>query len=220
MFEDGFRIFEGVFALEECESIGSRLASLGNGHKAGVRHLMSDPVFAGLAYDGRLLSICEEATGAPMLPYKAMLFNKTGKANWLVPWHQDTVLPIETEIVSQDWGPFSRKDGVIFGHAPFDALSKIVALRIHLDDSNSENGPLRAIPGSHRKKIERETELEDVVAVGPQLELTVGPGGVIAMSPLLVHASSKCISKESRRVLHIEYAPRMELTPGVRLAIA
>lgn len=38
---------------------------------------------------------------------------------------------------------------MLYAHAPAWALSKVVALRLHFDDSNSENGPLRVIPGSH-----------------------------------------------------------------------
>jgi hypothetical protein len=35
---------------------------------------------------------------------------------------------------------------------------------------------------------------------------TVEEGGLVLMSPLVVHASSKSSSHRSRRVLHIEYA--------------
>jgi hypothetical protein len=45
-------------------------------------------------------------------------------------------------------------------------------------------------------------------------------GGVIAMRPLLIHASSKSRNEQPRRVLHIEYADSLDLTPGVRLAVA
>ena len=34
-------------------------------------------------------------------------------------------------------------------HAPAWALSRVVALKVDLDDSNEDNGPLRVIRGSH-----------------------------------------------------------------------
>jgi hypothetical protein len=43
-------------------------------------------------------------------------------------------------------------------------------------------------------------------------------GGVVAMRPLTVHASSKSVSEQPRRVLHIEYATGLELGQGVVLA--
>jgi hypothetical protein len=40
------------------------------------------------------------------------------------------------------------------------------------------------------------------------------------MRPLLIHASSKVLSDEPRRVLHIEYADSLDLADGIRLALA
>jgi hypothetical protein len=43
---------------------------------------------------------------------------------------------------------------------------------------------------------------------------------VIAMRPFLIHASSKSVNDHPRRVLHILYAPSLELAPDIRLAVA
>jgi hypothetical protein len=45
-------------------------------------------------------------------------------------------------------------------------------------------------------------------------------GGVVAMRPLLIHASSKAETDQRRRVLHIEYADSLDLGAGLQLAIA
>jgi hypothetical protein len=42
---------------------------------------------------------------------------------------------------------------------------------------------------------------------------------VLAMRPLLVHASSKSRSPEPRRVLHVEYAARQSFCEGLELAV-
>jgi Phytanoyl-CoA dioxygenase (PhyH) len=47
------------------------------------------------------------------------------------------------------WGPWSIKEGVQYAHAPAKALQRVLALRVHLDDSTSKNGPLRILPGTH-----------------------------------------------------------------------
>jgi hypothetical protein len=48
----------------------------------------------------------------------------------------------------------------------------------------------------------------------------VAEGSVIAMRPLIIHASSKSISGKPRRVLHVEYAASMEIAPGMKLQVA
>jgi len=44
-------------------------------------------------------------------------------------------------------------------------------------------------------------------------------GGVIAMRPLTIRASSKASDGNPRRVLHIEYAATVHLGSGIELAI-
>jgi hypothetical protein len=44
-------------------------------------------------------------------------------------------------------------------------------------------------------------------------------GGVVAMRPLVVNASSKARGDQPRRVLHIEYAASVHLGLGLELAV-
>ncbi len=216
----GFYIKENVFSESECERL-VEILSCDNVRRsrAGARNLMKIGAISELAFDKRLLAIAKLVFGKELVPYKATLFEKSGKANWLVAWHQDTALPLETDVVAIGWGPSSKKQGVNFVHAPTWALSKILALRIHLDASTSLNGPLRVIPGSHSRRL-TDAEVDFSRKGKPEIECLVGKGGVIAMSPLILHASSKAVTDEPRRVLHIEYATSLELSPGVTLAIA
>ena len=52
------------------------------------------------------------------------------------------------------------------------------------------------------------------------LPCIVSRGGVLAMHPLLIHASSKLLSNDSRRVIHFEYSAALEFEPGMRLRTA
>lgn len=215
--KDGFQIIEGVLSEAECDRLSEHLCT--DESRAGFRHLMSDPFVLALAFDERLKAITTNISGRPLIPYKATLFQKTGKANWLVPWHQDTTLPLESPPEGDGWGPSSVKDGISFAHAPTLALSNILALRVHLDASTRQNGPLKVIPGSHHERIVDDGEFGEWAKKDSSVCL-VGKGGVIAISPLLVHASSKCTDNQPRRVLHIEYATEIEIANGVKLAIA
>jgi|SRR5580765_4769167 len=221
MIDPGYWIEENIFSNEECHLILGYLSPGKIGRsRAGVRNLMSIPEIRELAGDHRLLQIGERIFGTALIPYKATLFEKTGKANWLVAFHQDTALPLETDIKLDGWGPSSKKAGITFSHAPTWALSQTLAIRIHLDPSTSTNGPLRVIPNSHHVRIQNDSDFEREIESKNEVQCLVGKGGVIAMSPLLIHASSKSVNDDPRRVLHIEYATSLNLGDGVRLAIA
>lgn len=96
----------------------------------------------------------------------------------------------------------------------------MLALRLHLDDSNSDNGPLRVLPGTHRQGVLTDAEIQRLGSKIEPVTCLVSCGGVLAMRPQLVHASSKSRSDAPRRVLHIEYAASLQLHSGVQLAIA
>jgi ectoine hydroxylase-related dioxygenase (phytanoyl-CoA dioxygenase family) len=217
----GFWIEGNVFLDAECDDLIEAVPlSLQGRSRAGARHLMSIPAIEAVAKDERLLRIARRALGDGAVPFRATLFDKSARANWLVVWHQDTALPLESRNDSTEWGPWSLKAGVLCAHAPAWALSRVLALRVHLDASTGENGPLRVIPGSHLGGVLSDDEILELARAREKVEALVPRGGVLAMRPLLVHSSSKALGAEPRRVLHIEYADALDLGPGLRLAIA
>jgi hypothetical protein len=217
----GFWIEDNVFSDAECDDlIDAAPLGLQGRSRAGARHLMAVPAVGAAANDERLLRIAGRALGVGAVPFRATLFDKSAMANWLVVWHQDTALPLESRNNSTEWGPWSLKAGVLYAHAPAWALSRVLALRISLDASTSENGPLRVIPGSHLAGVLSDDEIFDLARIHENIEVLVPRGGVLAMRPLLVHSSSRARSGEPRRVLHLEDADALELKPGLRLAIA
>lgn len=173
-----------------------------------------------IAEDSRLLEIARAVLGPTAIPFRATLFDKSPSSNWLVAWHQDTALPLTEKVETAGWGPWSIKEGVIYSHAPKDALEQVLALRIHLDDSTPNNGPLRVLPDTHCGGVFTDSEIQELASNSDAVECTVATGGVIAMRPLVIHASSKSENDLPRRVLHLEYASRIELSDGLRLAIA
>jgi ectoine hydroxylase-related dioxygenase (phytanoyl-CoA dioxygenase family) len=181
---------------------------------------MRQDVVQELAHAPELISIAAEFIGSRPIPFKATLFDKSPDANWLVTWHQDISLPVESRSDIAGWGPWSMKGGQHYAHAPAHVLEQVVALRVHLDDSVADNGPLRVLPNTHvsgRLTDDRITELAATIA---PVDCLVPAGGIVVMRPLIVHASSKSRNDAPRRVLHIEYAPTLELDGNIRLAVA
>jgi len=219
--EAGYFIDEKVFSDAECEQLITGIADSYVIHRgrAGSRHLMSQADVRRAASDPRMVRIAQRALGTEAVPYRATLFEKSGVANWLVVWHQDTALPMRSQFDLPGWGPWSRKGGVHYAHAPSWALSHIVALRIHLDASTPDNGSLRLLPATHSLGVMSDVDVIALARSQIHMDCIVGRGGVMAMYPLIVHSSGKARSALPRRVLHIEYADSFTLGPNIRLAI-
>ena len=188
--------------------------------RAGMRHAMKNASVATLARDSRLIAIAQDVLGSAALPFRATLFDKSPTSNWLVVWHQDTALPLRERRKTAGWGPWSIKDGVNYSHAPASALEQVLALRLHLDDSVAENGPLRVLPETHTLGVLSDDALHKLSTQIAAIDCLVPRGGILAMRPLVVHASSKSQSNAPRRVLHIEYAASPAIADGLELAIA
>jgi ectoine hydroxylase-related dioxygenase (phytanoyl-CoA dioxygenase family) len=219
MHPDGYRIHESVLGARLCDALIRALARAPRS-RAGARHLLRLPAVAALAERAPLLDLARAWVGEGATPYRATLFDKGADRNWQVVWHQDTALPLTARVPEAEWGPWSEKEGVAYAHAPAAALERIVALRVHLDASTSANGPLRVIPGSHRLGVLSDEAVYALARERTPVEMLAGRGAVLAMSPLLVHASSKSRSPAPRRVLHLEYAASLVLPGGPRLAVA
>jgi ectoine hydroxylase-related dioxygenase (phytanoyl-CoA dioxygenase family) len=114
--------------------------------------------------------------GAGAIAFRATLFEKLPDSNWLVAWHQDTALPLRERRETAGWGPWSVKDGVNYAHAPAAALEKVVALRMHLDDSTADNGPLRVLPGTHTRGVLTDEEMHAISERTPSVECLMPRG--------------------------------------------
>jgi len=219
--EDGYAIIPDVLPAEQIGRLLDDLISANAPRsRAGSRHALRHAAVRTLAGDPRLTDLAREVVGRDAFPFRATLFDKSQKANWLVVWHQDTALPLRERHDHPSWGPWSVKDGIVYAHAPATALSRVLALRVHLDDSLAENGPLRVLPGTHTRGVLSDEEIHECAERISPAECLVGKGGVVAMRPLIIHASSKSRSDVPRCVLHIEYAESREIAEGLELAIA
>jgi ectoine hydroxylase-related dioxygenase (phytanoyl-CoA dioxygenase family) len=219
--EDGYAIIRDVLPAREIDQLLDDLSAANAPRsRAGSRHALRHAAVRTLAESSPLIDLAREVLGCEALPFRATLFDKSQNANWLVVWHQDTALPLRERHDHPAWGPWSLKDGVIYAHAPATALSRVLALRVHLDDSLSENGPLRVLPGTHTRGVLGDNEIHECAERVSPAECLVGKGGIVAMRPLLIHASSKSHSDVPRRILHIEYAESQEIAAGFVLAVA
>jgi ectoine hydroxylase-related dioxygenase (phytanoyl-CoA dioxygenase family) len=220
IWENGFAVIASVLRAGELPEVLAALADGANRSRAGVRNLLANAAVRRVATSGALLGLAEEILGPNSFPFRATLFEKTPESNWRVTWHQDKALPITERRDVDGWGPWTKKAGIWHALTPAAALEPLVALRLHLDDSTESNGPLRVIPRTHSCGILSAAEVDRIVAAQEGIACTASRGSVVAMRPLILHASSKADSATPRRVLHIEYAPAgYHPHPELRLAL-
>jgi ectoine hydroxylase-related dioxygenase (phytanoyl-CoA dioxygenase family) len=217
----GYAVVPGIFTKEVLDDLLQRINKLApRRSRAGLRHAMSLPPVGDLARHPQMIDLAREVLGAHTFPFRATLFDKSPAANWLVVWHQDTALPLRERSEVAGWGPWSVKEGIAYAHAPAAALSQVLALRVSLDDSLSENGPLRILPETHTLGVLSDDSIHELAARIAPVDCVVPKGGIVAMRPLVVHASSKSQTEIPRRVLHIEYAASDFIAKPLQLAIA
>lgn len=133
----------------------------------------------------------------PIRLVRAIAFDKRGAANWFVPWHQD--------VVRDNWWVECTEARGCKSRSPDSLLADMVSLRVHLDNCDSDNGPLEVVPGSHRLGVLDRTGISRLVEHADTMVCLADRGDILAMSPLVVHRSQRARCPGRRRVLHLEF---------------
>jgi hypothetical protein len=174
-------------------------------------------MFHKLAFSDSFMSLLP----AEMIPVRSILFDKNEKENWPVAWHQDVTISVKEKLELDGYSPWSIKDGIPHVQPPRKLLENMVTVRLHLDDTPSENGALRVIPKSHllgkilSNEISNNLKTKEVIC-----ECLAGE--VLLMKPLILHSSRRleflAVQTPRRRVIHIEYALADDLHPSLQWA--
>lgn len=193
----------------------TELSSLGSRHdsRGGVRHLLETvPAVRELARAEPVRAVAEAILGPHCFAVRAILFDKTPRANWKVIWHQDLTIAVRERTPVAGYGPWSEKEGVTHVQPPIEVLEQMLAVRVHLDDCGVNNGPVRVISGSHRAGRLSADAIDRWRNAQSPIDCLADRGAILAFRPLILHASSPAIAPTHRRVIHIEFAST-ELAP-------
>jgi ectoine hydroxylase-related dioxygenase (phytanoyl-CoA dioxygenase family) len=169
------------------------------------RNLLSVPSVQELAMSRPVRGLMEPVLGPKCFAVRGTFFNKTRTANWKVVWHQDLTIAVRERRNIDGFGPWTTKAGVVHVQPPAKIMNDVLAIRLHLDESGLDNGPLRVVAGSHREGRLSSEQIAGWEKQGSAI-CTVPKGGALVMRPLLLHASSACAIPKSRRVIHLEFA--------------
>lgn len=221
---DGCALVRSVFAAEECAKLAAAIeAGLAEEAEAAGLRTQRQTLYGGRNLlrlrevrecwrRPALVTLLGEVLGGEFGLVRALYFDKPPGATWSLAWHRDRTIAVAEH--RDDLGPFrcpTLKAGVPHVEAPRELVAAMLTLRIHLDPMREENGPLLVLPGSH-------LEDEDEPAGREGVAILSAAGDVLAMRPLLLHASRApqpgC--PLHRRLLHLEFAPSPQLPAGFR----
>lgn len=211
--EKGFTTINNIFSEEEIEKISEVIqssdTSSSNFRKSddlfAVRQFLKEiPEVKNLIFNDHVKTIIREVFGEKYIAVKSIYFDKPEASNWYVAYHQDLTISVDKKLDIDDFGPWTTKKNQFAVQPPLNILENIFTIRIHLDDTDKNNGALKVVPGSHAKGIYRPetinwaTEAEEIC--------DVKKGGIMIMKPLILHGSNRTTDGRRRRVIHIEFS--------------
>ena len=172
---------------------------------AGKRCLLDLPLVQKTAAILKQELIATGHLDAPTVAIQAIAFNKTTVTNWKVAWHQDLMFPFANRIATSAFDLPCIKDGIHYARPPLAVLKQMLAVRLHLDDCDETNGPLRVSPGTHHLGIVKTGEIQEILSRHGETNCLAEKGEVLLMRPLTLHASSQASEPKHRRILHFVY---------------
>ena len=200
--KDGALRFERQLTTDQIES----LRAMADGSRPGAR-LDSEARLADvLAVSGAVGGVAAGLTSSRARAVRAVLFDKTEGANWVVAWHQDRTIPVRTRIDVDGFGPWSIKDGVPHVAPPFAILARMVTLRVHLDPVEHANAPLRVALGTHSLGRVPADQADRVATTTEQRVCLAQAGDIWAYRTPILHMSDRAARPTRRRVLQVDYA--------------
>jgi len=211
LYNKGFSIVDGIYNDLEIESI---LNSISNADQTNSTFRKSVDLFAirqvvkeipgilPIVFNENLKNLISNIFGNDYFIVKSIYFDKPENSNWYVAYHQDLTISVDKKEEIENFVNWTKKQNQFAVQPPISVLENIVTLRIHFDETNSENGALKVIENSHSKGIYR----PETINWENEKEVTcnVNKGGVMLMKPLLLHSSSRTTNSKKRRVIHIE----------------
>ncbi|KMQ67942.1 phytanoyl-CoA dioxygenase [Chryseobacterium sp. FH2] len=213
ILEKGFTVINNIFSNEEIEKISETIQNIDTSKDTfrksedlfAIRQFLKEiPEIKDLILNDNIKTIVKEIFGDNYFVVKSIYFDKPEKSNWYVAYHQDLTISVDKKIELINFGPWTTKQNQFAVQPPLDILENVYTIRIHLDDTDKNNGALKVIPKSHSKGIYRPETIDWNVETEEICH--VEKGGIMIMKPLLLHGSNRTTNGMKRRVIHIEFS--------------
>jgi hypothetical protein len=212
--ENGFAIIEPAVPLSLINRLKQRLFSISETSKVrtrsthGLRNLTAlDPLFRALMMSTTIQALIKPCLGQSPFLVQSLFLDKPSDANWSAPWHQDLTIPVREQKFISRFQNWRQKNETWFVQPPSEILEQMLIVRLHLDDTNKENGALKVIRGSHKMGKVSGRPLKQVQE-GEEVVCQISAGGILLFRPLLLHASLKSTVSIGRKVIHLQFSSK------------
>ncbi len=219
--ENGFTVIDNIFSDEEIQQIGTVIQNIDTSKETfrksqdlfAIRQFLKEiPGVRNLIFNEKMKTVIREIFGNRYFAVKSIYFDKPETSNWYVVYHQDLTISVDQKKPLEGFGPWTTKQNQFAVQPPLEVLENIYTIRIHLDDTDENNGALKVVPGSHAKGIYRPETIDWTTET--EAICHVESGGIMIMKPLILHGSNRTTNGKRRRVIHIEFSDR-ELPDGL-----
>jgi ectoine hydroxylase-related dioxygenase (phytanoyl-CoA dioxygenase family) len=210
---EGFAIADEIFTQQEIDQLLSVVSNTDTTKTTfrkthdlfAIRQFLKEiPAAVSIIFNDKLRLVISKVFGNDFFAVKSIYFDKPEQSNWFVSYHQDLTISVENRYEAEGFSLWTVKQNQFAVQPPLNILLNNFTIRIHLDDTDEQNGALRIIPKSHLKGIVR----PDVFEKNTESEIicSVKKGGIMIMKPLLLHASNRTTNNKKRRVVHVEFS--------------
>ncbi|MEQ1798331.1 MAG: phytanoyl-CoA dioxygenase family protein [Lacibacter sp.] len=210
---NGFTSLDNIYTTEEVENILQQISQANTDKETfrkssdlfAIRQFLKEvPGVLDTVFNDNLKAILKELLGDRYFVVKSIYFDKPQTSNWYVSYHQDLTVSVDRKLELAGFEFWTTKQNQFAVQPPLDILQNIVTVRIHLDETNEDNGALKIIPKSHLKGIYRPETIDWTIE--SEVSCNVSKGGIMLMKPLLLHSSGRTTNNKQRRVIHIEFS--------------
>ncbi len=213
LYDLGFTILSDIYTPAEINKIADVINEADTSNCTfrksadvfAIRQFLKEiPEARELTFNSNLKGIIAEFFGTDYFLTKSIYFDKPAQSNWFVAYHQDLTISVDKRIELDNYGPWTVKQNQFAVQPPIEILNNMFTIRIHLDNTDENNGALKVVSSSHQKNIYRpETINWDLET---EINCDVLKGGIMIMKPLLLHSSNRTTNNEKRRVIHLEFS--------------
>jgi hypothetical protein len=117
------------------------------------------------------------------------------------------------------FGNWSQKAGVWHCEPPTDFLNDMVFVRLHLDATDADTGPMEIALGSHKAGAVPAGQAQIIADLYPTELCIAARGDILVLHMLILHRSRSALAATQRRTLRVDYAaaplpPSLEWADG------
>jgi hypothetical protein len=151
-------------------------------------------------------AIVSQYGARPVRPVRVIYFDKGPDNNWALGWHQDRTIAVRQKVELPGYSVWTVKQGIPHVEPPMAIIEGMLTVRVHVDQVDRENAPLRIVPGSHRLGRINDSMCSQVAIDHGEMECHADAGDIWLYRTAIVHASHKSAVVSRRRVVQIDYS--------------